>query len=248
MEPVAERYLLRALDVEWRTIVADDAHEDWLAGLAVDRLPLRGLDSLSELVAVVRTGTIERSTEIVWELLDVAVADRFALRVLLQCIVPGLNKEVRLLTYWADQLGADDVTTDEIDGLLLSATLEAIGDVVGKRRNWPIKSILRRTHRIVERELRAEEQWRYRVQLADQPTGLRTVQPEPSPADALAELLSDATQQGVVARRDAELVWLVAVEGYATEELQDHFGATYACLRQRQHRAASRLAELRVAG
>ena len=248
MEPVTERYLLRALDVEWRAIVADDAKERWLAALSLDRPVLDGLGSLGDLVAVVRTGTVERSTEIVWELLDVAVDDPFAVRLLLQCIVPGLNTEVRRLTYWVDQLRVGDLTPAEIDGLLLAATLEAIGGAVGKRRNWPIKSILRRTHRILERDLRIEEEWLRRVRLEDEPLVLHHVQLELEPAEALAELLNDATEQGVVAQRDAELVWLVAVEGYAAEELQDHFGATYACLRQRQHRAASRLAELRAAG
>jgi hypothetical protein len=247
MEP-ADRLLLRALDTEWHLTHAAPSSRRWLDDHTAPHGALAGLGSLGELVMVVRTGTLERSTEIVWALLEIAGSDPFASRVLLQCIVPALNREVRFLIWWADKVAANDLTGDDIDALLLSSVMEAIGYVSTRQPQWPLKAILRRTHRLIERELRSEERWRARVRLDDRPAERLVHHDEPSTAAQLAELLTEAAITGMVSARDVELLWLVGAQGWAADELQDHFGATYVCLRQRQHRAAARVALLRRAG
>jgi DNA-directed RNA polymerase specialized sigma24 family protein len=243
--------LLNALDGEWRRISSDPDHEATVVGWAGRYPSMAGRTSLTELLETIRSGPLDVSEAVVWDLLDLARSDRLAVRVVLQAIVPGLGAKAQMLTGWSNRLGSDMVRTGEIDQLLLSAALAAIDHAIGQRRNRPLLSILWRTHRLVVREMRAEEHWRQRVRLETTTTrrvaAVDADDPDPHGGSALADLLASARRDGVLNDADTELLWLIGVEGYDYTDLQERLGVSYACIRQRRHRAETRLAQLRQA-
>ena len=116
-----------------------------------------------------------------------------------------------------------------------------IRHAAGKRKPWPLSSILRRTHRVLRRDVLAEDRWRTSIVLTDCPRLEDTTGPEPTAAELLAEVLDDARTHGAMSASDVELVWLTRIGGYQPVELEGRFGVNGDCLRRRRQRAEARL-------
>lgn len=163
------------------------------------------------------------------------------MRTILQALIPGLGGELGWLLEWARRTDPGLLDEGDVDQLLVVAAMEAIRHAAGKRKPWPLSSILRRTHRVLRRDVLAEDRWRTSIVLIDCPRFEDTTGPEPSPAELLAEVLDDARTQGAVSASDVELVWLTRIGGYQPVELESRFGVNGDCLRRRRQRAEARL-------
>lgn len=232
--------VLTALDDEWQQIARCHRSTACLRTWETDHACFEGLGNLGQLVAAVRTADAERSTEMVWALLELAVDDQLATRTLLQIVVPGLGGELRWLVEWARRTDHRLLEGGDVDQLLIAAAMEAIRHASGRRKPWPVMSILRRAHRVLLRETGMEEDWRRVNALAD-PDHERSIRCEPSTDESLGGLLGEASRTGAVSRDDAALVWLTRVAGFQPAELEGRFAASSECLRRRRHRAEARL-------
>lgn len=233
-------FVLPRLDVEWQRILNDPSSVRRLASWRLDYPILEPCVTLDEVLEAVDGRALEESSEVVWSLLALAGSDELARRTVVQVIVPGLATEAAWLMSWARRVDARLIDDGEVDQMLLDAAMAAIADAIGLRRRWPIKSILRRVHRLLIRETRRRERTR-----CEEPTELdrATVDASGSPSAAamLVEILNEGRERAVVTDRDVELLWLIGVEGYTTDELAPGLGISPRAVAQRRLRAESRL-------
>ncbi len=234
-------YLLPRLDAEWKCILKQPASHRALEDWKCTHPTLEPLSRLDELIAAVGHGPLDESSEIVWALLALACDDDLARRTVLQVIVPGLASEAEWLMSWARRVDRRLIVHGDVDSMLLDAAVSATADAVGERRRWPIKSILRRTHRLLRRETRRREAAQCE-RLADVDVVAAVSAGEPGAGSMLVEILTQGRERAVVSDRDVALLWLMGVEGYTTEELAPDLGITPRAVAQRRLRAESRLA------
>ncbi|MFN0090553.1 MAG: hypothetical protein ACKVWR_09860 [Acidimicrobiales bacterium] len=235
-------HVLTDLDDEWLTVRRSAHARQRLADWQALHGCLAGAGDLDGLIERIRCSDADTSTAVVWALLDLAVDDRLARRVLLQTIVPGLGGELEWLLCWARRVDATLLDLGDVDQLLIASAVEAILHAAGKHKPWPVLSMLRRTHRLLLRATRVEAQWRSKTVLGEPPRNIDCAEVESTPAERLTTVLGEARGQGAVSQDDAALVWLTRVGGYRPAELETRFAATGDCLRRRRHRAEARLA------
>jgi hypothetical protein len=241
-------HVLLDLDLEWEVLASSPLSARRLAEWRTQHCCLADASDLAAVIASVRTASAVVSTEIVWALLDLATDDPLAARTVLQAIVPGLGGELGWLRRWARRTDLNLIDGGDADQLLVLAAMEAIRHAAGQRRPWPILSLLRRTHRVLQRETGAEESWHRATILAAAPTEPAALVPPDSPAVELASVLRDASERGAVSKSDAALVWLTRVGGYQPAELESTYAVSGECLRRRRHRAEARLTQWAAAG
>jgi hypothetical protein len=242
------RHILKDLDVEWSALVVSTGASRQLRRWRELHVCFVGIGSMAELIETVRHGDFEKSNDLVWALLELAVDDSLAVRTILQVLIPGLGGELRWLLEWARRTDAALLDEGDVDQWLVVAAMEAIRHAVGQHKPWPLLSILRRTHRVLRRDVLAEDRWRTSTVLTDYPRSEDAVEPEPTAAELLAEVLDHARSHGAVSRSDVELVWLTRIGGYQPVELENLFRANGDCLRRRRQRAEARLIALAEAG
>ena len=242
------RHVLKDLDQEWEALAASPGAARQLRLWRADHGCFLHIGSLGELIQAIRHGDFELSNELVWSLLELAVQDQLAVRRVLQVLIPGLGGELGWLLAWAGRTDHGLLDEGDVDQMLVVAVMEAIRHAAGKRRAWPLSSILRRTHRVLRRDVVAEDRWRSTMTVTDCPEGQDTTAPESTPGELLAEVLGDARQAGTMSSGDAELVWLTRVGGYHPAELAERFGVNGDCLRRRRQRAEARLVAMAEAG
>ncbi len=242
-------YVLARLDDDWLEIVASDVHREEFESWRCRFRCLGRVDDLGSLVERVDDGELGESSELVWALLDLVDESDLARRVLLQVIVPGLGGELAWLNSWARRVDPGLLPGGDIDQMLILSALDAIDHAAGHRRPWPICSILRRSHRVLVRQLSASERWHDRVELASLmeeavPSG---DQVEMRPEVALLDLFGRASQAGVLSECDARLLWLMGVDGYSSDELAGSFGIAPRSVATRRLRAERRLRQMVLA-
>ena len=236
------RHVLKDLDLDWAALAASPGGSRQLRRWRQSHACFAAVGSLGELIEAIRHGDFDESNELVWSLLELTVDDSLAVRTILQALIPGLGGELGWLLEWARRTDPGLLDEGDVDQLLVVAAMEAIRHAAGKRKPWPLSSILRRTHRVLRRDVLAEDRWRSSMVLTDCPRFEDTTTgPEPSPAELLAEVLDDAHTHGAVSASDIELVWLTRIGGYQPMELEDRFGVNGDCLRRRRQRAEARL-------
>lgn len=235
------RHVLTDLDDEWLTINGSSASARRLRRWQADHPCLCGVSDFDELIAWIRGADTDDSTVVTWALLELAVEDRLARRVLLQTIIPGLGGELEWLLEWSKRVEPTMLQLGDIDQLLAVSAMAAIMHAAGQRKPWPLLSILRRTHRLLVRATTVEARWQAVTVLCDPPKNVTGLEEEYTPADQLTLVLGEAHTQGAVSRDDAALVWLTRVGGWRPAELEDRFAANGDCLRRRRHRAEARL-------
>ena len=236
-------FVLPRLDDDWKGILRDASSRRHLECWKVTSPVLEPFGRLEELLEAIDDRPLDESSEIVWELLSLAGDDELSRRTLLQVIVPGIASEAEWLMSWARRVDQRLIVHGDVDSMLLDAALAAIDDAVGKRRSWPIKSILRRTHRLLRRETRRREAVRCeRLAVADEV--IAAPASDPGAASMLVEVLNQGRERAVVTDRDVALLWLMGVEGYTTEELAPGLGVSPRSVAQRRLRAQSRLAHM----
>ncbi len=239
-------YVLTRLDREWQEIVRTGEHRQEFESWQEQSPQLRRVEDLGSLVEQVDVLPLDESSELVWALLDLVEESDLAKRALLQVIVPGLGGELAWINQWASRVDAGLLPGGDIDQMIIVSALEAIAHAAGHHRRWPISSILRRTHRLLVREVRAPEEWHDRVELASlmEEAVAKGDQVETRPAITLLELFGEATKSGMLAERDARLLWLMGVEGYTSKELAKSLGITPRGVATRRLRAEKRLMQM----
>lgn len=238
------RHVLKDLDQEWETLAGSAGSDRQLRRWARQHGCFAGIGDLRTVVARIRRGGFDESNDLVWALLELAVDDPLAVRTVLQALIPGLGGELGWLLAWARRTDPAMVDGGDVDQLLIVAAMEAIRHAAGKRKPWPLSSILRRTHRVLRRDVVAEDRWRLSMVLSAEPRVDDTADVEPTPAELLTTVLDEARNAGAVSASDAELVWLTRVGGFQPVELAERFGVNGDCLRRRRQRAEARLIDL----
>ncbi|MFN0029705.1 MAG: hypothetical protein ACKV2O_21330 [Acidimicrobiales bacterium] len=242
------RHVLKDLDQEWAALAASPGAARQLRLWRADHGCFADIGSLGELIEVIRHGEFDVSNDLVWSLLELAVHDALAVRTVLQALIPGLGGELGWLLAWAGRTDHGLLDEGDVDQMLVVAVMEAIRHAAGKRRAWPLSSILRRTHRVLRRDVLEEERWRATMMVTDCPEAQDIESPESTAGEVLAEVLTDARRDGTMSSGDVELVWLTRIGGYQPAELADRFGVNGDCLRRRRQRAEARLIAMAEAG
>lgn len=233
--------VLTDLDHEWLTVNTSPDSQRTLRRWQAEQGCLVGVDDFDGLIARIRGADPDTSNEVTWALLALAVDDLLARRVLLQTIIPGLGGELEWLLRWSKRVDPTMLDLGDIDQLLVVSAMEAIMHAAGKRKAWPVLSMLRRAHRLLVWATRVEAKWQAATLYGDPPKEVAGVEDEYTSADRLTLVLGEAHSQGAVSRDDAALVWLTRVGGWRPAELEDRFAANGDCLRRRRHRAEARL-------
>lgn len=238
--------VLAVLDLEWERIVRCRQHRREFESWRSQAPHLAEIECLAELVERIDSAPVEESTEMVWALLELVAESELATRAMLQVIVLGLGGELAWLNRWSHRTDPSLLGGGDIDQMLVVSGLEAIAHAAGHRRAWPICSILRRTHRVLMREVRAPEEWHDRVDLegADDDAIAGSAQVEVRPETMLLELFRQASDVGVLAPRGARLLWLMGVDGYTSSELAEPLGTTPRAVATRRLRAEQRLTRM----
>ncbi len=237
--------ILDVLDCEWTQLSSGPATRRRLRAWQAQQPSLSGPRTLVELRNLIEDRDLEESSELVWALLQLASHDELVGRFLLQIIVPGLAGEARWLMSWARRVDPNLIGSGDVDQMLVLCAMEAIRHAHGTRRSHPICSILRRTHRLLVRETRSIEAWKFKTVPDETESGSLSVDdPTPRPGKMLLDLLTEAADGGHVARRDVDLIWLIDVEGYTSTELAPSMGITPRAVAQRRWRAEGRLSRM----
>ena len=239
-------FVLTALDLEWERIARCRQHRQEFESWRLRSPHLAVIDTLGRLVERIDSAPLEESSELAWALLDLAMASDLARRTMLQVIVPGLGGELRWLNRWARRTDPGLLAGGDIDQMLVGAAMEAIAHAAGHRRAWPICSILRRTHRVLMREVRAPEEWHDRIDLdgIEDDAIEDAIRVGVRPETMLLELFKQASDVGVLASHEARLLWLMGVDGYTSSELAEPLGITPRAVATRRLRAQQRLAQM----
>ena len=220
------------LEREWRGLCRDRGA---VRGLGeVGRLA-GGARSLEEVERYVRRAGPEEADAVLLALVRRAVVgDDLAARVLLQLLLPGTRNLAR--RWWA--LGDHD-----------ERAAAAVTAVYHRIRAYPVT---RRPGRVAAnilmdaaRELRRAIPRVVVVPSADPAVGGSRRSEEPVPTHAaveLAELLSDAVDDGVLVRDDAELIARSRIAGHRVADIAAHHRLGSRTLWDRRHRAERTLA------
>lgn len=220
------------LDREWAHMVSDR--------LATKRLgPVRALagnaTTLAGIEHYVRNAGPADADQVLLALVTRAARhdDELAARVLLQLLLPGTRNLAR--RWWA--LGDDD-----------ERAAAAVGAVYQRIRTYPVE---RRPGRVAANILLdAAQQLRRAVPKTptmpyDDPSVLApapTAAPAPHPAIELASVLSDAVGDGIISRRDAELIARSRITGERIADIATSSGLKPRTLWDRRQRAEETLA------
>ncbi len=236
-------------DEEWAVVGSSVVSRRRLAAWQDGDPRLRGCRSPADLIARIRHGDLFDSRELCHGLLALVGHDEFAVRVLLQAMMPSLTNELVRLLVPVRASSSTSFTADdgEVDQILVCAANQAVHEHAGSISMWPMSDLVHRTHRLVVQRIRHERRWMSANCVTDEVL-FGTVAPPPgeepdSSVEALAVLLRDVAREGRVAKADVALVWKSRLAGFDSAEMAGELGVSTDTFLRRRHRAESRIVE-----
>lgn len=231
--------LFCSLDRDWQLLASGGDARRRLVDWSRDEPALCGPGDLAKLVAKLhRRDHHAEADAVLLALARIARHDQMAGRTVLQAIVPGLRTIVRRRHGFAD---ADD----------LAATVVAVA--WERICRYPIE---RRPHRVAANLLydirqvldRSRTAWQDPAhdRLEAMESSVVTVN-EPPSSRLLGEVLADGVDGGLVAQRDADIIWFTRALDVPTRQLATALGMDERNVRQRRARAERRLRDARDA-
>lgn len=180
--------------------------------------------------------------------------DEFARRVMLQAMVPFLERET---TRWTSVFvqGDRSRTRVEVEQLVYVAAVQALRHL--EQRNevrWPVLDVIRATRAKVKAAVRDDERWHEATTSLDENADPETWEGRPvarqlalvdddhtTSAEELGQVLRELVEVGRVPASTAALVWQTRCGLRSFEELAGELSTTAGALRRRRHRAEQAL-------
>ncbi|MDQ3573475.1 MAG: hypothetical protein M3404_00885 [Actinomycetota bacterium] len=231
----------RSLDQEWAVLGRSARARAAIKRWSECEPTLGDYDSPAQVVAACQVrGDPQRSSALLGAILRLA-HDDLAARTVLQAVLPSLAARAWRGAKWARCQGASlEDSVEELNAEVLVAALERIRELAGTTPAWPAQAIVEHAWR----RIRSEREGRFReaatvplTAVADRPAG-----PDRSAAEELAAVVARAVRSGHVQLRDAEVIVMTRVLGYAPEEVATKQGRDVRTLRMRRLRAERALA------
>ncbi len=246
---MASILLLQALEQEWAVLVCSRWSRQRLHVWGESEPALVGYVSLDQVLGDIRHADTGRSRELCWALLALVEGDELARRAMLQAMMPALTNELKrvMLPARNDPSSSFDRNDNEVEQVLIAAASEAVASNAGSRSAWPMSDLVRRTHRLVIRALKADRRWREH-NLVDE--GLDT-RPPPEPRTAgdttvnpileLVGVIDAVRAMDIISEPERDLIVATRCAGYGLGELVSVLGASSDTLKHRRARAEAKM-------